>query len=156
MKKKIIIFTSSGGGGHISAAHALTAYLGSTYDIVVLDMYAEVMKFYLIPGKYSCNDVYNYLLKNGWILTLNMLEHVCRGVFAIINPLSIWRIKQAIAPHKPDCLISIVPLSNRPTLDVAQELNIPFFLIPVDFDPRTFLFGIKNPIYEKFYIAQVV
>jgi processive 1,2-diacylglycerol beta-glucosyltransferase len=122
----------------------------------VLDMFTDVMNLYLLPGKYSCNDIYNYALIKGHIRILNVMKTIVHYFFIVIKPFNAWLIKKTIVPHKPDCLISIVPLSNAATLAVAQELNIPFFLIPVDLDPRTFLCGIKNPSYDKFYIADVV
>jgi len=156
MKKKIIIFTSSGGGGHTAATQALIAYLGSTYDIIYRDMFVDVLKLYIIPKKYTCNDLYNDALKRGHILFINILKYMCRFIFILIHPLNVWLIKRAIAPHNPDALISVIPLSNKATLAVAKELNIPFFLIPTDFDPRAYFYEIKKATYEKFYIARVI
>lgn len=155
-KKKIIIFTSAGGGGHTAATQALKSYLGDTYDIVVLDMFLDVIKFFIVPQKYSWTDAYNDALKKKQIVFINVLKFIARGVFRAIRPISIRLIIKAIKPHNPDCLISLIPLTNDATLAAAEQLNIPFFLVPTDFDPRAYFYGIKNPTYEKFYIARVI
>jgi processive 1,2-diacylglycerol beta-glucosyltransferase len=156
MKKKIIIFTSAGGGGHTAATQALISYLGDKYEIIVLDMFLDVIKFIIIPQRYSFTDVYNDALKKGQIIFINTLKFIARGVFRAIRPLSVRLIVKAIKAHNADCLISLIPLTNDATLAAAEQLNIPFFLIPTDFDQRAYLYGIKNSTYEKFYIARVI
>lgn len=65
-------------------------------------------------------------------------------------------IKIKLLQLNVDCVISLIPLVNDAILHVCQELDIPFFLIPTDFDQRTYLYGIKNPTYKKFFIARVI
>jgi UDP-N-acetylglucosamine:LPS N-acetylglucosamine transferase len=156
VKKKIIIFTSSGGGGHTAATESLKSYLGSEYEIIVLDMFVDVMKLAISSLNFTCSDGYNYALRKGYLRVINLFKILCRGLFVVIKPYNVWLIKKAIAPHKADCIISVIPLSNSATLTAAQELNIPFFIIPTDFDPRTYFYGINNATYEKFYIARVI
>ena len=155
-KKKVIIFTVAAGGGHTAATQALTEFLGSTYEIVPLDFISQVMHLYVIPGRYSFNDVYNFLLKKNWILFVNISKFIVYGFFTAINPMTIYLIKKSILPLKPDCIISVIPHGNKAALAVAQELNIPFFIIPTDYDPRNYFYGIKDAIYDKFYIARVI
>jgi processive 1,2-diacylglycerol beta-glucosyltransferase len=62
-------------------------------------------------------------------------------------------IEQYIDEQKPDVIISAVPFINDLVLEIVQERNIYFLLIPTDFDIATFLYHIKQPHYEKFMIA---
>ena len=55
--------------------------------------------------------------------------------------------------HKPALIISVIPIVNYIVLDIAQELNIPFLLIPTDLDATMYLRNIHNPSYKKFYIG---
>lgn len=156
MKKKIVIFTVAAGGGHTAATQALTEYLGSNYEIVPLDFVSQIMHLYIIPGRYSFNDGYNFLLKKNWILFLNLAKFIVYGFFTLINPITIRLIRKTILAQKPDCIISVIPHGNKAVLTVAQELKIPFFIIPTDYDPRNYFYGIKDAIYDKFYIARVI
>ncbi len=156
MKKKLLIFTITAGGGHTAASQALDSYLGTEYDITILNIFKDVIKFAIIPNRYYCTDFYNDALKRQHILFLNTCNFIVRCTFKIIRPFNAWCIKKTLAKYKPDCVISVTPLVNDAIIDAAKALNIPFFLIPVDFDPRTFLYGIHNPTYPKFYFAQTI
>jgi processive 1,2-diacylglycerol beta-glucosyltransferase len=155
-KKRVIIFTVAAGGGHTAATQALTEYLGSTYEIIPLDFISQVLHLYIIPGRYSFNDVYNLLLKKNWILFVNIANFIVYCFFTSINSITMYRIKKSILPLKPDCIISVIPHGNKAALAVAQELNIPFFIIPTDYDPCNYFHGINDAIYDKFYIARVI
>lgn len=155
-KKKIVIFTVAAGGGHTAATQALTEYLGSAYEIVSMDFITDVLPLYIGSKQYSFNQAYNFLLRKNCISFLNFGETLVWTFFKMIKPLSAFLIQKAIAPYKPDCIISVEPLGNNATLLAARKLNIPFFIIPVDFDPRTFLYDIKKVTYGKFFVAQVM
>jgi processive 1,2-diacylglycerol beta-glucosyltransferase len=155
-KKKIVIFTVASGGGHTAATQALTEYLGSTYEIIPIDFITEVLHLYIIPKYYSFNDVYNFLLKKNWITFVNISKGIVWAFFKMIKPLAARLIKKAILRHSPDCIISVIPLGNNATLAVAKDLNIPFFIIPTDYDPRTYFYHVSNVNYDKFYIARVI
>lgn len=155
-KKKIVIFTVAAGGGHTAATQALIEYLGETYEIISMDFISQVMHLYIIPGRYSFNDVYNFMLKKNWILLVNISKYIVYCFFGLINPITIRLIRKRLAPLKPDCVISVIPHGNKAALTVAQELNIPFLIIPTDYDPRNYFYWIKDATYDKFYIARVI
>lgn len=155
-KKKIVIFTVAAGGGHTAATQALTEYLGQTYEIIPLDFITDVLHLYIIPKRYSFNDVYNFMLKKNWILFLNIAKFIVYAFFTLINPITVYLIRKKITSISPDCIISVIPHGNKATLTIAQALNIPFFIIPTDYDPRNYFYGIHNAFYDKFYIARVI
>ena len=49
--------------------------------------------------------------------------------------------------------MSVIVIVNNDILAVAQELGIPFILIPTDLDITTFLENIKRPTYTNFKVA---
>ncbi len=155
-KKKLIIFTSSGGGGHTAATQALTSYLESTYEIITIDIFNDVFKLVIIPKKLTLTDGYNLLLKKRFILLINICEPIYRFGFSCLFSFNTGLVKKALMAHKPDCVISVVPIVNDAILAACQEMDISFFLIPTDFDPRHYLYGIKNPTYKKFFLARVI
>ena len=74
-----------------------------------------------------------------------------------INKLQRKRIHSGLykylVEHKPDLIISVVPLINSSILDVAQELSIPFLLVPTDLDISGYLIDIQNPTFNNFFVA---
>jgi processive 1,2-diacylglycerol beta-glucosyltransferase len=154
-KKKIIIFTSRGGGGHLSATDALKQYLGDEYDVQSYLIFQDVLKpldliQVLTFGKYTGEDFYNYCMKRKWFATLNFLYKTGKNHFQFFSFIAKKLLKNFLQKHKPDLIISVIPIANGPILAVAQELSIPFLVIPTDLDVTTFIVGIDNPSYEKF------
>ncbi|MCX5922761.1 MAG: glycosyltransferase [Candidatus Dependentiae bacterium] len=156
--KKIVIFSSYGGGGHTAVANALTGYLSNEYEIVVTNVFSQVLGS-LDPiktfsfGKGSGEDVYNYFMPLKWYGFLNFYYSLGAIFFNLRRTKVKKLLKTYIQEQKPDIIISVIPIINNSILCVAQELNIPFLLIPTDLDITTFLEGIKSPAYEKFKIA---
>jgi len=156
--KKILILTSIGGGGHISTSSALFSYLSKDFEIQTINLFKDLLSpldlFHKLTfGRFHGEDIYNYFIskKKVWILTL-------------FYKLGIWNIAlqkrkikkivlDYIKQNNYDLIISVIPFANHIILEAAQELNIPFLLIPTDLDLRTYLIGISQPQYEKFYLA---
>ena len=157
-KKKILIFTSSGGGGHISVSNALIDYLKDDYYLGSAFVFSEVLaKFDVLQRmfgkKVTGEDWWNQMAKRKWNLMLNIafrlgIMHYKGNKKKIVKTLTKYLQK-----HKPDLLISVVPLINDMILEVCEKLDIPFLLIPTDLNASNFLQRIKNPTYEKFHLA---
>jgi len=155
-KKRILIFMSKGGGGHISVSNALKNYLEDGYEITIANFFEDVMSpvdtiRYLTFGKASGEDVYNFCLQNRFTSLINGFTKF--GAWTIIQksqsiePL----INDFIMLHKPDLIISVIPVVNFMILDVAKKFGIPFLVVTNDLDTTNYINGISSIDYNKFY-----
>lgn len=156
MKKKIIIFTSTGGGGHLSVSNALIEGLADEYQVVPSLILGEILKP-IDPvrtaslGYLNFEGLYNILLKKGWYR-----NSTTNAGLLYFNSRSA-KIKHLITAYlrkeSPDLILSVVPLFNGYILQAAQELNIPFILVPTDLDATTFIRTIVHPTFSQFRVA---
>jgi processive 1,2-diacylglycerol beta-glucosyltransferase len=158
--KKIMIFTSSGGYGHISATQALTEYLSPKYHILQVYVLEEVLGtidfiYYLTLGKFSAESLYNYCITRKWFRLLNLMLSSGYFYFWLFDNKVTSLLRNHIIKHKPDMIISVTPMVNGSTLKVCKELNIPFVVIPTDFDVTTFINRLQEPDYDKFFFNLV-
>ncbi len=82
-----------------------------------------------------------------------MLFATARVLMRYEGPLMKRAIKNYLAEEKPDLVISVVPLVNNLIKDSCDELDIPFLLIPTDFDIKTFVSNITMPIPGSMRLA---
>jgi len=157
--KKILILTSAGGGGHLTASTSLEAQLKDSYQIETVNVFQDLLGPLdpirsLTSNKYSLEEIYNYLVpaKNYNILTLFrdvgnwfMQHHHKEDIQQLL--------RNYFKKNNPDLIISVIPLINNIILDTAQELNIPFILMPTDLDITMYVTNIKNPTYKQFKIC---
>lgn len=155
---KILIFSSSGGGGHTAVANALSQYLKGSYTVVINNVFSQAIgTIDPVPmvtlGRFSGEDFYNYCMRRKWYKFINAYYKMGASYFS-------WRKKHVrallrnyILEQKPDFIISVIVIVNDDILTVAQELGIPFLLVPTDLDITTFLQNIKLPTYPKFNVA---
>ena len=155
---KVLIFSSFGGGGHTAVANALKEYLADTHTVVINNIFSESLGGIdpiekVTFGHRSGEDFYNYCMRRKWYNFINIYYKIGATYFG-------WRKKQVrnllrnyIQQQKPDFIISVIVIVNNDLLAVAQELGIPFLLVPTDLDITTFLAGIKSPTYSRFKIA---
>ncbi len=157
-KKKIIIFTSTGGGGHIAATNALMEYFGDTYLIQP----SFPLKTFLSPLDIAFshtlfgNDgeiIYNYFVRKEWYWVVNFVALFGCRYFKIMNRIMIKRLLNFLRNEQPDLIISLIPMINAATLEACKQLNIPFLLIPTDFNATFYLCNLNKPSYEKFIFA---
>jgi processive 1,2-diacylglycerol beta-glucosyltransferase len=157
-RKKILIFSSKGGGGHISVTNALFEYLGDEYTLGSTYIFSEVLGRFdpirqITRGYAGGEDLYNYMIKKKWN-TLLSLNHPIGSWLYNINRRKIEAVlEEYLTTHKPDLVISVIPIINNLILNVTKKLDIPFLLIPTDLDPTIALNNICKPDYEKFHLA---
>ncbi len=158
MKKKIIIFTSSGGGGHESASRALDGYLKDDYELVHTYIFSEVLHptdplHRVTFGKLNGEWLYNKLILKKYFRTLNLLSRFGICLFSASKNSVRSLIRNYLTQQKPDIIISIIPYVNDEILRVAQELAIPFILIPTDLDGTNFVFNVDTYTHKDFWIV---
>jgi UDP-N-acetylglucosamine:LPS N-acetylglucosamine transferase len=155
--KKILIFSSYGGGGHTAVTKALTSYLKDDYEVISTNIFNDVLGCIDPIKKFSFGrsgeDLYNYLMPRKWYRFLNTYYKIGSFYFNMRHKKVCAMIRLYIEQHNPDMIISVIPIVNNCILEIAQELNIPFLLIPTDLDITTFTQYIKAPSYKKFKIA---
>ena len=156
-KKKILVLTSSGGGGHLSATAALEKYLGHDYNVQPVHIFKLLLHLdpirILTFNKYTCEELINELLPKKYVRLIALIsrlgtQYIHRRRKKIRQELHDYFIKT-----KPTLIISVVPIMNYIVLDIAQELNIPFLLIPTDLNVSIYIQRIKKPTYKQFYIG---
>jgi len=156
--KKIVIFSSYGGGGHTAVANALATHLKDEHEIVITNVFSEVLAPIdlmqkITFGKYTGEDIYNYLMPRKWFGFLNAYYKVGVWYFDFRKNKVRTLIEKYLEDQKPDLVISVIPILNATILSITQELDLPFLLVPTDLDIATFIEGIKAPTYKKFKIA---
>lgn len=142
--KKVLIFTCIGGGGHISASNALEAYLKSNYNVEQLDIFAGPIGhidplYWLTFKKYNGEDLYNFFMRHRLFFAINLLFHMGCFFFWINEKRIIKNLIKTIQKHKPDIIVSVIPIINHCCVVAAQACNVPFILSPTDLDVTTFI-----------------
>ncbi len=156
--KKILILTSNGGGGTLSASTAIAEYLQNDHQVTTAHVFNDLLKSIdfcgaLTLGYYTCEDVYNFFIPRKCFRMLTLLYHVGKW-YIRLQQKSIRRILHPyFVQNNFSLIISVVPLINPITLSLAEELNIPFLLIPTDLDVHMYIQNISNPTYKKFHIG---
>ncbi len=157
-KKKIIILTSIGGGGHTAATKALRGYLDQDYDVKAVQAFSEVLQqkdpiALLTKGAHNSVEFYNYITYKRWFPILMFMRNAGRWYFDTYPEHVEQLIYSYLEQEKPDLVISVIPMINNMILKAAKELDIPFLLVPTDFDYTAYIANISGKTYDKFYLT---
>lgn len=146
--KTILILSSTGGGGHIAATNTLQSLVGHEYDLKT----AYPINQLRIWGVPSCEQVYNSMLRNGWIRSMNFIvRNLAPSIFRSYMGKLERIITSYIQTYQPELVISVIPFVNLPASEAARKAQIPFLIITTDNDLRNWAFGIekiKHPLYK--------
>jgi processive 1,2-diacylglycerol beta-glucosyltransferase len=147
-RKTILVLSSTGGGGHIAASNTLQNLVGNEYDLKM----AYPINQLRIWGVPSCEQVYNAMLRNGWIRSMNFIvRNLVPSIFrSYLNKLE-RIINSYIKTYQPDLVISVIPFVNFPASEAARKAGIPFLVITTDNDLRNWAFEmqkIKHPHFK--------
>lgn len=135
--KKILVLSNKGGGGHLSSAEAVKKALSNPYYEVDIDFSFDQM---------SGNDFFNQFQKNGNVDLLEQLtkmqevaEWTC--VPFQIRPLLIKKLNE----FKPDLIISVFPIGNKTTWELAKLAKIPMLVLTTDIACQHFFRNFEDP-----------
>ncbi len=148
-KKKILVLISRGGGGHRSAGEALQEILGDSYDVEINYVFQDILKsvdtlHFLTQGKFTGEDLYNFLLKNNQKNLLRwMINHGKKVMRGAPIKIAFDRFFESLS-ELPDLIISPTPMFNYGAACSAQKYDIPFLILPTDLDGSTFLNGFPD------------
>ncbi len=149
-KKTLLILSSTGGGGHIAACNTLQSLVGDEYELKI----AYPINQLRIWGVPSCEQVYNTMLRNGWIRTMNFLvRNIVPSVFRSYMGKLKRIINSYITTYQPDLVISVIPFVNFPASEAARKAGIPFLIITTDNDLRNWAFDIEKVKHPHFKVT---
>lgn len=157
-KKRILIFSSIGGGGHTAVSNGLNSYLFDEYEILVVNLFKEVLGPLdtlgtLSFGKMGGEDLYNFCLRARWTGVAGSIARAGNSYFNWRQDAAESCLLDYFKYAKPDLIISVIPIVNGAVLAVAQKLDIPLLILTNDLDTTNYLNGISKPTYKKFKIT---
>lgn len=149
-KKTLLVLSSTGGGGHIAACNTLQSLVGDEYELKI----AYPINQLRIWGVPSCEQVYNAMLRNGSIRTMNFIvRNVVPSVFRSYMGKLQRIINSYISTYQPDLVISVIPFVNFPASEAARKAGIPFLIITTDNDLRNWAFEIEKVKHPHFKVT---
>jgi UDP-N-acetylglucosamine:LPS N-acetylglucosamine transferase len=140
-RKTILVLSSYGGGGHLAASNTLQKLVGDEYDLKVVYPINQLR----IWGVPSCEQVYNNLLRSGWIRSVNFIvRHVVPPIFRSRQAKVEKIIASHIAMYQPHLVISLIPFINYPASEACRKKELPFLLVTTDNDLRNWAFEMEK------------
>ena len=137
--KKIEFCFFDAGGGHRAAATALQQVIQSQnrpWDVRLVNM-QELMEEIDIAKKYAgirIEDIYNWLLRNGWTLGSPQLLKVLQGAIWTFHRSTVKLLEKHWRESKPDMVVSFIPHFNRAMCESLAKARpgVPFVTIITD------------------------
>ncbi len=149
-KKNILVLCSNGGYGHKAAAQTLKDLLEEDYNLTVVFPIDEMR----IWGLKSGEQLYNSMLQNDWIQSLNLItKHLAPKIFRTRKEQVEELIKKHIEKQQPDLVISLIPFINYPASEAARKKEVPFLLITTDNDLRLWVHGLQGVQHPSFKVT---
>lgn len=135
-KKRILVLTNGGGGGHLASAEAVKKALGEFFKVKIDHSFDEM----------GGNELFNTFQKGGHLGMLEVLTYLQPIAEITAAPIQVRPVLiDQIEKFKPDLIISVFPIANRMTWEIAKEAGIPMFVLTTDIEARHFFRGIENP-----------
>ena len=149
-EKKVLILSSNGGYGHRAAEASLQLILEKNYQFKVIYPIEEI-KMWGVSGS---EEFYNYLLKEGWIKSTNLISKSIAPKLFRNRRRAIERlIDRHIEFEKPDIIVSLIPFINYPATEAARKRDIPYLLITTDNDLRNWVHGLQAVTHPNFKVT---
>lgn len=157
-KPNVLIFSCVGGGGHMSAAQAITSYLGSDYEVSVINIIAEaagnfdILRF-ISGNTVGSEDLYNFFLRHGMSRTVSIYCSLGHALTSLCSRYLDARVGEFIDQARPDLIISVMPFFNGVIYRTSHERNIPFTVVTCDLNTVNYIQDLYNPSSELFKYA---
>lgn len=127
------------GGGHRSATKALLTAAqeqGLPWEIECLNLQEllDPLDFVRKLTGIRVQDVYNYMLENGWTLGAAQLLPLLHGVIRLHHSLIVGVLARYWSAVRPDLVVSLIPNFNREIAESIRRVlpNVPFVTILTD------------------------
>lgn len=99
---------------------------------------------------WTAEDYYSFCVRNRLHTFLNKTYGPSLFIFGLLHTFIKKRIKKRLIEEKVTILISVIPWFNDFFLEIAQELNITFILMPTDMEVVHFFNNIPSISYKRF------
>ena len=137
--KKIEFGFFDAGGGHRAAATALQQVIQSQnrpWDVRLVNM-QELMEEIDIAKKYAgirIEDIYNWLLRNGWTLGSPQMLKVLQAAIWTYHEATVRLLEKHWRESKPDMVVSFIPHFNRAMCESLAKARpgVPFVTVITD------------------------
>jgi hypothetical protein len=133
--RRVVIVYEKAGQGHLAAAETLRLILQAEPGVeVVLKDGAELERE--DGGDNPLVTLWNFLITRGWFrladLILNHWFRVAMFPFMSVSA-AVPEVKGRLRAMRPDAVISTADAFNRSLGDVANEIGVPFTVLPIEF-----------------------
>lgn len=140
-KKTLLVLSSTGGGGHMAACATLQSLVGNEYELKIIYPINQLG----IWGIPSCEKVYNSMLRNGYIRSMNFIvRNMAPSIFRSYMRKVEKIISSSIKQYQPDLMVSVIPFINFPASEAARKAEIPLLVITTDNDLRNWSLAIER------------
>ncbi len=149
--KTLLILSSKGGYGHAAAVNTLEKILGKGYQVNVVHPIDEMLRS---SGINLGEKIYDIMLKNRWIRSLNFLArsvapHFFRNKYQKLEKI----VAKHIHSYQPDLVISVIPFINYPASEAARLEDVPYLLITTDNDLSNWAEGLEKIKHPDFMVT---
>ena len=133
--RRVVVVYERAGQGHLAAAEVLRATLEADPAVeVVLKDGAELEGDR--AGDNPLVALWNWLIRRGWFRLADLiLNHWFRvAIFPLLSVSSaLPRVKSRLKAMRPDAIVSTADAFNRALGDAANEIGVPFTVLPIEF-----------------------
>lgn len=156
--KKILILSSKGGAGHIFASKTLCSLLDKEYDVKIIypteALFTQFDFLRKIAKNYTWEEIHNKLFQNGYTKIVNSYVYIYTfGITPLLKKDQQKKFEKIFEQEKPNLIISIIPLFNRPAKNAADKFKIPYILIALDMDLSMWTIGLNKINKENFLMT---
>jgi 1,2-diacylglycerol 3-beta-galactosyltransferase len=128
MATRVFIAMSDTGGGHRAISNAVRDSIHRMYGDSVETTISDVFALGRRTVFDDATRLYNPVLRHapwlyGWVYHLSNKRHVYSTLARQVELLDTPKIRRALAAAKPDVIVSIHPLSNRPIIKARAALG---------------------------------
>jgi hypothetical protein len=130
-----VIVYERAGQGHLAAAAALRSILQAEPDVEVVLKDGEELERDG-GGDNPLIALWNWLIRRGWFRLADLiLNHWFRvAIFPLLSvSAALPRVKSRLKAMRPDAVISTADAFNRALGDAANEIGVPFTVLPIEF-----------------------
>jgi hypothetical protein len=133
-RRRVVIVYERAGQGHRAAADLLRAILEADADVEVVLQDGEGLESDR-PGEHPFVALWNTLIRRGWFRLVDVIfNHWFRlAIFPLLVVTAGSRVKDRLKSLGPDAVVSTADVPNRALGDAANELGVPFTVLPTEF-----------------------
>ena len=139
----------------MSAAQAITSYLGDRYEVNIVNIIAEaagnfdVLRF-ISGNTVAGEDLYNFFLRHGMSRTVGMYCSLGHVLMSLCARYLDARVGEFLDHAQPDIIISVIPFFNGVIHRTAHARGLPFAVVTCDLNTVNYFQGMDSSQSELF------